>query len=111
ERAARPHVMTHQLIGRVRMIDRIAQRGDYFAVRNVRLDAPRRVRMNEVWTYLSDLALAARIPEMMRVPIDPLVVEKIEKLRLLDAVRQVHASLEHAMQPCGARSPRTDGNK
>src|SRR5882757_7321412 len=54
ERAARPRVVSNQLIRRKWMIDRTAQRGDHSTVRNEGLDAIWSERMKLVWTDFSD---------------------------------------------------------
>src|SRR5271156_4324160 len=92
------------------MLDRIAQRRDDAAVGNMNLDPRRRERMEKVRTDFRDFALAGRVAKVMRVPVDALVVERVEKLRLLDAVGQVDAVLEHAMQPCGAGATGSSAN-
>src|SRR5271156_1389118 len=110
EGALRPREMDDELVRRKRMIDRIAQRGDDAAIRNVSLDACRRIRMKKVRTDFSDLPLAGRVAKMTRVPVDALVVEGVEELRLLDAVRQIDVTLEHAMQPGGAGAAGTSAD-
>src|ERR1700735_1443824 len=92
------------------MLDGVAQGGDDAAIRNVSLDPIGRERLEEIRTYLGDLTIAGGIAKMMRVPIDALVVERVEELRLLNAVRQIDAALEHAMQPGGAGTSRTGAN-
>ncbi len=102
ERTARPREMKNQLVRRERMIDGIAQRGDDAAIRNVSLDAAGRERMKKIRTDLRDFASASRVAKMIRVPVDALVVERVEELSLLHTVGQIDAALEHAMQPGGA---------
>src|ERR1700674_4690943 len=84
------------------MIYLAAERGDHPAVRNVGLDPIGGQRMKQIRTDLGDRALAGRVAKMPRVPVDALVVVGAEKLGLLDPVRQVDATFEHAMQPGGA---------
>ena len=110
EGALRPREMQHELVRGKRMIDRIAQRRDDAAIRNVSLDARGRIRMEKVRTNFSDLPLAGRVAKMSRVPVDALVVEGVEELRLLDAVRQIDVTLEHAMQPGGAGAAGTSAD-
>src|SRR5271166_6906383 len=86
KRALRPCEMDDQLVGGERMVDRIAQRGDDAAIRNVGLDAIRRERMEKVRTDFGDFASAGRVTKVMRVPVDALVIERVEELRLFDAV-------------------------
>src|ERR1700722_18617840 len=81
------------------MIDRTAQRGDHPTVRNVGLDAVGGQRMKQVRTDLRDLPLPGRVAKMARVPVDALFVVRAEELGFLDAVGQIDAAFEYAMQP------------
>src|SRR5277367_341035 len=110
EGAVRPREMQHELVRGKCMIDRIAQRRDDAAIRNVSFDARGRIRMEKVRTNFSDLPLAGRVAKMSRVPVDALVVEGVEELRLLDAVGQIDVTLEHTMQPGGAGTPGTSAD-
>src|SRR5258708_36989089 len=92
------------------MIHRIAQRGDHSAIRNVRLDASGCERMKKIRTDFRDFAIAGGVAKVTRVPVEAFVVERVEELRLLDAVRQIDPALEHTMQPCGARATGTSAD-
>src|SRR5271167_3436948 len=87
------------------MLDGIAQRGDYSAVRNMRLDPVRCQRIEQVRTDLDYLSLAGCVAKMPRVPVDALVVVVAEKLGLLDSVGQIDVAFEHAMEPRSACAP------
>src|SRR5208282_4509783 len=102
---ARPGVVSEHLVHRKRMIDGIAQRGNYPAVRNMRLDAVGCQRIEQVRTDLDDLALAGCVAKVARVPVDALVVVVAEKLGLLDPIRQIDVTFEHAMEPGSAAAP------
>ncbi len=69
-----------------------------------------RERMEKVRADFGDFAIAGRVAKMMRVPVDALVVERVEELRLLDAVGQIDAAFEHAMQPGGAGAAGTSAD-
>ena len=110
ERSVRPREVDDQLVRGKGVIDGIAQRRDDAAIRNVRLDAIGRERMEKVRADFGDFAIAGGVAKMMRVPIDALVVIGVEELRLLDAVGQIDAALEHAMQPGGAGAAGTSAD-
>ena len=84
------------------MLDGIAQRDNYPAVRNVRLDTVGGAWFEQVWNRSHDRPLAGCVAKMARVPVDALVVVRAEKLGLLHAVRQIDVAFEHALQPGGA---------
>src|SRR6266849_8694388 len=81
--ARRASAMPDQLVFRIQTIDRIAHRGYDPAVRDVGLDAPLSLGLEEVVrANLGDPAPASRVTKMARVPVDALVVEGAEELRL-----------------------------
>src|SRR5208282_1949460 len=89
----------------------IAHRRDGFAVRNVSLDACWRLRMEKIRRRdFCDGTAAGRVAKVMRVPVDALVVERTEKLRLLDAVGHVHRVAQRVVEPgrTSARRPDSD---
>jgi hypothetical protein len=53
--------------------------------------------MKKIWTDFRDFAIARGVAKVICVPVEALVVERIEELRLLDAVWQIDAAFEHAM--------------
>ena len=76
ERSVRPREVDDQLVRGKGVIDGIAQGRDDAAIRNVRLDAFGRERMEKVRADFRDFAIAGGVAKMMRVPIDALVVDR-----------------------------------
>src|SRR5215469_11866693 len=77
-----PPVVTMKLEHGINSVDRIAHRRDDTAVRDEALDALGRKRREKVRADFDDRALAGCVAKMARVPINALVVEGVEELRL-----------------------------
>src|ERR1700733_9261317 len=111
ERIVGERVMTPEFVGRIDSLDRIAEGADDFASRDMRSDALGGLGEAEVWIDFADGARAVGVAEMMRVPLDALVVVGGEEVGLLDAGRQIDAALEDLVQPGGAGATRADADE
>src|SRR5208282_5199 len=80
-------VMTPEFIGRIDSLDGVAKRADDFAARNMERDTLSGLGEAEVWIDLASWARAVGVAEVMRVPVDALVVVGGEEIGLLDSGR------------------------
>src|SRR3984957_10693525 len=93
ERIVRQRVVTPEFVGGVDSLDRVAERADDFASRNMNRDALGRLGKAEVRINLANRADAVGVAKVMRVPLDALVVVRGEEIGLLDSGGQIDAAL------------------
>src|ERR1035437_6502241 len=77
--------MFPEFVLRVDSLDRVAECADDFASRNMQRDALGGLGEAEVWIDLANRAGAIGVAEVMRVPLDSLVVVGGEEIGLLDS--------------------------
>src|ERR1700682_3712291 len=92
--------------------DRVAQRTDDFASRQIASDSLAHMGEAEIgWRHLGCYRFVGTAPEVRSIPLDPLGIEHVEEMGFLGTLRQADAMVKHAMQPGGAGARRTDHQK
>src|ERR1700730_9391583 len=92
--------------------DRVAQRTDDFASRQIASDSLAHMGEAEISRrHLAGDRFVGTPPEVRAIPVDPLGIEHVKEMGFLGTLRQAGAMVEHAMQPGGAGARRTDHQK
>src|SRR5260370_42697733 len=108
---ADPSEAPQEFVHRIDSIDRVAHGCDNFAFWNVQLDLLTGVRSEKNGrTNLDDWPVTTSITKMARVPLDSLVLESLEEMRILDVGGHIPGFAPPVVLPGQSRAPGPDSN-